>query len=265
MNKVVLRGISIVASFFAAWFVLSQADWLSILRVEQVSNKTEEKLGDLFWEVFKKDAAENQDPFVTSAVDSMLAKVCVANRIDKDKIKLHILMKDEVNAFALPDGHLVLYSGLITAVDEEGELSGVICHEIAHIELRHVMKKLIKEVGLTMLISMATGGNGTEVMRESAKLLSSTAFDRALEKEADIQAVEYLAQAHISPRPFANFLNRLADVESAPSRYLSWISTHPAAEERAAYILAHTEDKAINDEPILTSETWRKLKDLLME
>jgi len=120
------------------------------------------------------------------------------NNIEKTQIIIHVLNNKEVNAFVLPNGHLVLYSGLIVAAENQEELSGVICHELAHIELNHVVKKLIKEVGLSVLISMTTGG-GTDIIKETAKMLSTTAFDRSMEKKADIKAVEYLVKANINP------------------------------------------------------------------
>ena len=101
---------------------------------------------------------------------------------DREIIKVHVLNKDEINAFALPNGHLIIYSGLINNSGNQEELTGVICHEIAHIELNHVMKKLIKEIGLSVLISMTTGKGGSEIIKETAKMLSSSAFDRKLEK-----------------------------------------------------------------------------------
>ena len=78
---------------------------------------------------------------------------------------------------------------------------------MAHCELNHVMKKLIKEIGLGVLISITTNGNG-DMLREALKVLSSTAFDRDLEREADIKAVEYLNNTGVSAEPFANFLYR---------------------------------------------------------
>src|SRR5690606_8652338 len=117
------------------------------------------------------------------------------------------------------------------------ELIGVIGHEIAHVELDHVMKKLIKEIGLSVLVSMTTGRSGSEVIKETTRILSSSAFDRSLEKEADLKAVEYLAKAGIAAHFFADFLNRLAKDEDKTSTYLSWISSHPDSKGRSEYIL----------------------------
>ncbi|MDZ7607365.1 MAG: M48 family metallopeptidase [Cyclobacteriaceae bacterium] len=152
--------------------------------------------------------------------------MCDKNDIDRDKIKVHLLFKDEVNAFALPDGHLVIFSGLILESENPEELSGVIAHELAHIKLNHVMTKLMREVGLSVLLSMASGGGG-DMLRETAKMLSSTAFDRALEKEADIKAVDYLIEANISPEPFATFLLPLSQWRSYPSKIPVSTSTDP--------------------------------------
>lgn len=263
MKKIFTQGIIVLVLFFSTWFVLTQIDWMTVFKVHKVADKTEERLGELFWDIFKKSEKENINPFVASSIDSIVTKICSENGIDKQFIKVHIFDKDEINAFALPNGHLLIYSGLVLATDNQEELSGVICHEIAHIQLNHVMKKLIKEVGLSVLISMTTGQGGTEIIKETAKLLSSSAFDRSLEKEADIKAIEYLVNAKINPEPFANFLYKLSQNEHEAMKYLSWTSTHPDSKERAEYIIEYSKNKKTKYEPILSMDTWGKLKEKL--
>lgn len=265
MKTIFTQGIIVLVLFFSTWFVLTQVDWMTVFKVHKVADKTEERLGELLWDIFKKSEKENINPFVASSIDSIVTKICSENGIDKQLIKVHIFDKDEINAFALPNGHLLIYSGLVLAVDNQEELSGVICHEIAHIQLNHVMKKLIKEVGLSVLISMTTGQGGTEIIQETAKLLSSSAFDRSLEKEADIKAIEYLVNAKINPEPFANFLYKLSQNEHEAMKYLSWTSTHPDSKVRAEYIIEYSRNKSTKYEPILSAETWGKLKEKLIE
>jgi len=265
MKKIIIQGLIIIALFLATWFVLIQIDWVTIFKVQKITDKTEEKLGELFWEIFQKTERENKNPFAVSSVDSIVTKICSTNKIDRELIKIHILEKDDINAFALPNGHLIVYSGLILNSDNQEELSGVICHEIAHIQLNHVMKKLVKEVGLSVLISMTTGKGGSETIKETAKMLSSSAFDRSLEKEADIKAVDYLVKAKIDPEPFANFLYKISDKENEATKYLTWISTHPESKERAEYIIEYSKDKKVKYEAILTNDTWDKMKEKLTE
>ena len=142
---------------------------------------------------------------VLAPLDSLLSHLCEANDIERDKIKLHVVQSNEVNAFAFPDNHLVVFTSLIAKCENQEELCGVMAHEIAHMQKGHIMKKLVKEVGLSALVGMASGGQSGEVLRSTAKLLSSTAYDRTLESEADKTAVFYLLQSGINPEPLVNF------------------------------------------------------------
>jgi beta-barrel assembly-enhancing protease len=265
MKKPIIQGIITILVFFGSWYAFTQIDWLRIFKVQQVTDNTEKKIGDLFWEVFKNSEKEIKNTHVIHAVDSILTQICKANSIDKDKLKIHILNNSDINAFALPNGHLVVYSGLILNSDNQEELTGVICHEIAHIELNHVMKKLVKEIGLSVLISMTTGNTSGEVVKETAKMLSSSAFDRSLEKEADIKAVDYLINAHVNPEPFADFLYKLSESDHEVTKYLTWISTHPDSKERAEYIVEYSKGKSTDFKPILSDETWIKMKSALKD
>lgn len=265
MKKTIIQGAISILLFFGTWFALTKINWVTVFKVQKVTDKTEEKLGDLFWEIFQQAEKENKNPSVVNAIDTIITQICKANKIDKEFIKVHIVNKDEINAFALPNGHLVVYSGLIINSDNQEELSGVICHEIAHINLNHVMKKLVKEIGLSVLISITTGNGGSEIVKETAKMLSSSAFDRSLEKEADIKAVDYLIKAKINPEPFADFLFKLSDKENEANEYLTWISTHPDSKDRAEYIIEYSKDKKSKYTGVMTTETWNKLKEKLDE
>jgi beta-barrel assembly-enhancing protease len=157
-----------------------------------------------------------------------------------------------------------VYCALIIDSENESELCGVLGHEIAHIQLSHVMKKLVKEIGLSVLISMTAGGGG-ETVKEAVKMLSSSAYDRTLEKEADLKSVEYLTAANINPEPFADFLYRMGDGEASSIKYLSWMSTHPDSKERAAYIVESIDKEKKDYKPVLAKSTWEKLKKYLEE
>lgn len=260
MKKSIIQGVISIGLFFGMWFSLKEIDWVGIFKVEKITDKTEQKLGDIFWEGIKKTEQENKNTDVTHAIDSIVNHICQSNNIDIEKLNVHVIMKDEINAFALPNGHLVIYSGLILNADNQDELAGVICHEIAHIELNHVMKKLTKEIGLSVLISITTGNGGTEVIKQTLKTLSSSAFDRSLEKEADMKAVDYLINANINPNNFANFLYKISETDSNIEGYITWVSTHPESKERANYIIEQSKGKLKQFKSILSNDTWNTLK-----
>lgn len=264
MERTIVQGLIIVLIFAATFFTINQVDWMGLMDVKANTAKTEEKLGEIFWDAIRNSETEKTDKFIVDTIDSLLSDLCTKNFIDRDRINLHIIEKDEVNAFALPGGHLVLYTGLINASDNFEEVTGVIGHELAHIELNHVMKRLVREIGLSALISMTTGESNPQVVLETAKLLSSSAFDRALEKEADIKASDYLMKSNINPEHFANFLFRMASSESTSEyRIASWISTHPESEERARYVIDYSKDHRVGDRSLITEKTWLELREKL--
>jgi predicted Zn-dependent protease len=126
------------------------------------------------------------------------------------------------------------------------------------------MKKLSKEIGISVLLSITTNGSGGEVLGQTAKVLTSSAFDRAMEKEADLKAVEYLQNAQINPVPFSDLLGRFAEKESEIEEYISWTSSHPASQERSQYVLEMANAKSITYQTIISDSTWEKCKEIVV-
>jgi len=265
MKKILTELVVTVLVIFAVWFGLSQVDWMKVFNIRQTTQNTEEKIGDLFWKMLKNSETEITSDSIVAPIDSMLTRICKANSIDQKKIKLHLLRKDEINAFALPGNHLVVYSGLITACENEAELYGVIGHELAHMEKNHVMNKLVKEIGLSVLISMSTGNGNSEAIKSAIKQISSSAYDRKLETEADLTAVDYLEKAGIDPEPFANFLYRLADQTKNIRSQIYWISSHPESKERAEKIIERIKGKSFLKPEIKDSLRFERLKGKMKE
>ena len=261
-RRISLHFFLIILMFFGCWTVLRQVDWMQLLNLNQLSAKSEKQLGDLYAKYFINTQMEINDPEVYLPVDSLLQTICRANGIESENIKLHILENSQVNAFALPDGHMVVYSGLIAASQNEAELSGIIAHELAHISERHVMEKLRRELGLAVLLSMTTG-NGSETIRNTAKVFTSSAYDRDLEREADRKAIDYVIHAHLPPEPLADFLERLAEKENPSMRHLEWINTHPDTRKRVEFIRNYSKGKSQSPRTILNEVTWRRLQERL--
>lgn len=265
MKKIFLELVLTVSVIVLVWFGLSKVDWMKVLNIRQSTQNTEAKIGDFFWNLMKQSDTEITADSVSSTLDSMLYRICTANSIDSKKIKLHLLKKAEINAFALPGNHLVIYSGLISACENEAELYGVICHELAHIEKNHVMDRLIKEIGLSVLISMAGGNGNAESIKLAIKQLTSNAYDRKLESEADLTALEYLEKAEINPAAFADFLYRLADETKMFPNQIDWISTHPESKKRANKILENIHKKSFPEPDAKALERFERLKEKVGE
>lgn len=264
MNKTIQQGVILVALFGSALFLMMQINWMQVFQIEKATSSTEEALGTLIWDNIKRDNYLVEIPVMNDAIDSIISKICTANGIDSTQLKWHVVENHEINAFALPDGHLVLYTGLLLAADNAEEVAGVICHEIAHIEHDHVMQKLMKEIGLSVLLSMTTGNGGGEIIGTAVKTLSSSAFDRDLEKEADLSAIDYLQAAQIDTEPFAEFLFKLSRRNGKVDKYFSWINSHPDSEERATYILEYANTAVAEKHTALSDSTWTEAQNALL-
>ena len=265
MNKVIFKTIVIAASFIFIWIGLAQFDWVKLFRIEELSNKSEEKIGDIFHDFIIQSQYDSRDQEITAPVNNLVMEICNANGIKADEIRVYILKNKQVNAFAMPGKQLVIYSGLIDASRNQYQLAGVIAHELAHIKLGHVKKKLIKEVGLSTLLSVSGGVKGAELAKEMLKLLSSTAYDRNLEEEADQQAVKYLVNTDVNPAYLADFLEMLSKRESPGQKYFSWISDHPDTKERINYIRRTISNRYTKNKILLNSNSWNSLKKKIQE
>jgi predicted Zn-dependent protease len=251
-------AIIILGGFVALFFWLRSIDWVGMFNLEKHSRETEEKLGDLFWEHIGDEGEQITDSMTVVIMDSLVNRICVANAIPREQIKVHVFRADVVNAFAMPGGHLVVNSALIRDCKSPEQLCGVLAHEIAHIQLRHVMGKLTREVGAAVLLGITTGGSDSGLLAELIASLSSKAFDREMEKEADLKAVEYLTHAHIDARPFADFL--FSAEENGTDSPLRWLSTHPSSKERQDYVNQEIDKTQTETNAVISSESWLNLK-----
>lgn len=261
MKKILIPLILLPAAFFGLWTGLSRIHWMSLFHLDQLSTSAEKKLGEACWNLYRQGEDEIQDEDIRRTVDSVLRRICEPNRIPMDRIKLHVLNRTDVNAFALPDYHMVIHSALIGSCADEAAFAGVLAHELAHMEKQHVTKKLIKEVGLATLISMTQSGAGGEMIHKAVKTLTSTAYDRSLEEEADLTAVTYLQKAEIETAPFASFLAGL-DASTNRSQYApEWLSTHPDSQKRARYVRDKSKTLRYSSRRILAPDSWKKLQE----
>ncbi|MBT1685081.1 M48 family metallopeptidase [Dawidia soli] len=261
MEKILIQFAVLVISFFGLWFLLSRIDFVDRDQVEKFAAESEQKLGEVILESITLTSEEVNNKKLQAMLDSIKVRLCEGKQLDCSKIKLHLVRNSEVNAFALPDDHLVVFTGLLEYAENAEEVAGVMAHEIGHIEKNHVMKKLTKDIGLSMLFSIAGGEAGGKIARETARTLSSSAFDRDKEAEADAFAVEALSAANIDPQHLSDFFFRLARKHDQPEE-LVWISTHPDTDERAEKIIQLKKNYTIKPEPIFHTD-WKEIQRLV--
>jgi predicted Zn-dependent protease len=259
IKKTILQGAIILIGFLIVWFAFSQLDFMTFFKIEKRTTTVENTLGDLIWgEIAGTENVVTNDS-VIKTLDQLLQPICDANNLTRDSLKVHIVQKEEINAFALPNNHLVVYTGLINDCKKQESLQGVLGHEIAHIELNHVMKKLSKEIGFSVLFSVTAGDKGGAILKEIFKTLSSSAYDRTLEKDADMASVDYMIAANLDPKPFADFMFQMS-LDNEMEKSLYWISSHPESEARAKYIMEYIKGKQVKSKTTLSDKNWKNFQ-----
>jgi predicted Zn-dependent protease len=243
MKKLFFLLLFIVIAFGGCYYVYSKINWSGIFGVKKITENVDKQLGDVFWKSYSAEMVEVKDRKIVEPIQQMVRDLCYENNIAASSINVHVVENNEINAFAMPGRHLVVHTGLIDFADHQEEIAGVIAHEIAHIESGHVVKKLGKEIGLSILMNLTLGDIGGEVVRNALSTITSTAYDRSLEKEADLKAVDYMIAAKMNPTYLATFLEKLDEQAKTPE-VLQWVSTHPDSKERVRYI--NEKVKAIN-------------------
>jgi len=260
MKKIIIQFLILAIAFFGLWFALSQFHFTGYFKVKSLSRSTEEKLGNVMIDYLNKTEQQVDSDSVLTILKRIEGRICRYNNIDSSAIKLYVFRNKEVNAFALPGKKLILYSGIIGDSQNPEELSSVVAHEIAHMKHRHVIKKLTKEFGISMLMVLASSDAGTQIVKELLKVISSTSFDREMEREADSSATGYLIRAHIDPRHFSDFLFRISREKTGIPENFEWINTHPDTKERIAAIIKLRRNHVIQSLPVLSDADWHCLK-----
>jgi beta-barrel assembly-enhancing protease len=260
MKRFLLQFLVIVSAFLLLWVLLSQVNFRGIIKLEKRLESAENKLGEVVWKAFKREYREITDREITDFIERKASIIFDANELKPESIEIHILRNTDVNAFALPGRRIVFFSGLIDFCNTPEEFLGVLAHETAHIEARHVTKKLSKEIGLGIVFALMTGNYGTEIARSLLKILTSTAYDRTLEREADRIAMDYMINSGINPQHYIDLLIRFGEEVDEIPRELQWISTHPASAERSEELQKILNDRSLPAFREFDLDAWESFK-----
>ena len=151
-------------------------------------------------------------------------------------LKFTVIESSLVNAFALPDGNIVVYTGLLNELKSANELVGLIGHEASHVNRRHSMKMLCRNLSGYLFISAVFNDvNGiTAVIGDNIHSLQSMSYSRTFEKEADIDALAILNRNKIDPNGMLQLFERLED--NSIVQIPEFLSSHPITSERSNYI-----------------------------
>ncbi len=174
----------------------------------------------------------------------------LASQIDTrgQKFTFFIVNDATINAFAGPAGYIGVHTGLILAAKNEGELSSVMAHEIAHVTQRHLFRSIESSQNMSMatigaiiaaiLLGSQAGGQVGEAVLASTMAgaqQQQLSYSRAHEQEADRVGIEMLASAGYNPNDMANFFETLEKQSRFSAHNIpEFLLTHPVTMSRIA-------------------------------
>ncbi len=158
------------------------------------------------------------------------------------KWEFAVIRSPEVNAFVVPGGKVVVYSGLLNMVSSEDELAAVLAHEVAHILARHAAERMTQGSIIELIRMIAYLGFGIPLFSGPLQALFFLPNSRQAESEADTIGVQLAARACYDPLAAASVFRKLGlEEKKAGVAIPSFLRTHPVTEDRVKNITSMVE------------------------
>jgi Zn-dependent protease with chaperone function len=179
-----------------------------------------------------------------------------------------VVNASDINAFALPGGPIYINRGIIDNARNEGEVAGVMAHEIAHVALRHGTHQASKAYGAQAGLQILGGLLGGRVGQNTASIINALGgfglnvlflrFSRDMETQADVRGAQILAASGYAPADMIGFFDTLGRVDK--SKKTNWLSDHPAPPDRVARIRKEAQLLRVQDNPTTNVADLNQIK-----
>jgi Zn-dependent protease with chaperone function len=248
----------VLALVLGLWF---GSDLLVEIAVDRIPVEWEQKLGESAYRDFLAQQDVVKDGPSVAAVKEMTHRLTDPIPENPYTFEVAVVKSDVVNAFALPGGYIVVFTGLMKKAESPEEVAGVLAHELNHVLQRHGLERIVKQLGFVAVVSIVLGnqqGLGG-IMKQLGVELMTLKFGRAQEIEADLTGLQLLHRAKIDPSGMITFFERLAEKDEGR---VEWLSTHPMSSARADRLKAELAEMPKQDYEPFAFE-WAKVRTAL--
>jgi hypothetical protein len=206
------------------------------------------------------------DDYVDGVGERLVQNIPAEFRHDGFRYTFDVVNLREINAFALPGGPMYAHRGMLEAAKTEGEIAGVLAHEISHVALRHGTAQAsaatpyqIGQIG-SAILGAIIGGRAGEVVSGVGQFGFGAAFlrySREYEKQADILGAQIMARTGYDPRDMASMFRTIE--QQGGGRAPEWLSNHPNPGNRAEYISREAQSLRVQN-PIRNTEDFQSVQ-----
>jgi Zn-dependent protease with chaperone function len=198
----------------------------------------DDKIGSLALKSMDLEGKPVDDKVIVGAVEDMVTRLEPHSELEGLDFEVRVIDSPTVNAFCLPGGKMVVYTGLLRKAKNAEQVAGVLSHEMAHAIKRHGLQRLTESLGVVVAIEMMIGDVGGLVALgvELGKSAALTSYSRESETEADIVGARMMHAAGLDPEALAEFFEMLDKEGHDLPEAVAWLSTHPQHGVRVASI-----------------------------
>ncbi|MDD2793281.1 MAG: M48 family metallopeptidase [Sediminibacterium sp.] len=232
---------------------------IPIAGLRLITPEYEMKLGEQFQKTFI--SGEEIDPVKTKQLQSFATSLKLSKTYP---IQITVVKNTELNAFALPGGHIVVYSGIIHAMKDADEMVALLGHESAHVNGRHSLRAVLRSAATGILISVVLNDVSgiLAVVIDNASMLHSLSYSRSMEEAADENGMQTMVQNEINPVGMKKLMLHFKSAEAEMPGTYSFLSSHPDTDSRikhADQFAATHKNSSFAAKPVLDS-LWLQLK-----
>ena len=189
------------------------------------------------------------------------------------RYQFKVVNASDINAFALPGGYMYVNRGMIEAARNEGEMAGVMAHELSHVALRHGTAQATKQanpvnqlpaIGGAILGAIFGGtiGGVAQTAGQLGSVALLTKYSREYEEQADTLGAQIMARAGYDPHDLANMFKTI-ERQSGGSRSPEFLSSHPNPENRYENINREAQMLRISSNPIQNTREFERVQSRL--
>ncbi|APE05296.1 peptidase M48 [Alteromonas sp. MB-3u-76] len=219
---------------------------IGVVASDAISLDKEMLIGDAVMRQMRGQSPIISDPVLDEYLQDLGNRLVVHADNAKFPFKFFWVNNDAINAFAFFGGHIGVHTGLMRRAENESELASVLAHEVSHVTLRHIARRMQAQKRSSplalasliggILIAMANPQAGMAAMQAGSAASAQLQIDytRSNEQEADRIGIAMLARAGFDPKGAASFFSTMAEEYRMVSRPPARLLTHPLTETRIA-------------------------------
>ena len=223
--------------------------------VTVMGKKTEVSIGDEMHEKMIAEGADYKDPELLEYVTRIGQRLVSNSDTPNAKFTFTIIDSPDINAFATPGGYIYINRGLMSYLDSEAELAGVLSHEIGHVTARHSARQKTASVTNQVLATTAYILTGSRDVADASTMYGTellSGYGREHELEADGLGAEYMHKSGYDTEALLEVIGVLKDQEQFQrvkakssgkkvSTYHGLYATHPRNDKRLQTVIRKAE------------------------